>query len=93
MFERELENVMKYIKRIGARYQMIDTNGYVMIYVYEKDAYDKKNLHPGKYGDLYVSCLRISDHGGDGLYTRRDGITREMTDNEIKDIIDELTGI
>ena len=93
MFGREMKNVKEYLEKVGARYQVVVTNGFEQVYVFEKDAYDKRNNHPRKYKDLYVSYLRISDHGGDGLYTRRDGICGEMTDDGIKRIIDELTGI
>lgn len=93
MFERNLEHVKEYLEKIGARYTVDNTWGFEKVYVFEKEAYDKRKSDPEKYKDLYVSYLRISDHGGDGLYTRRDGICGEMTDESIKMIIDDLTGI
>ena len=91
MFERNMDNVKTYLEKIGARFVDQTINGLRQIYVYDKDAYDLKEKHPRKNGDLYTSYLRISDHGGDGLYTRQDGICREMTDEEIKRWIDFLT--
>lgn len=94
MFERNLENVKTYLDEIGARYNVVSINGFEMIYVFEKDAYDNKKKHPRKYKDLYVSYLRISKHDGDErFYTKMDGITRYLPDYRIKKIIDELTGI
>lgn len=93
MFGRDMENIKEYLEKIGACYQVTVLKGFEQIYVFDKDAYNKKRNHPLLNKDLYVSYLRISDHGGDGLYTRRDGICGELTDDKIKEIIDELTGI
>ena len=94
MFEGNLENVKTYLEKIGARYNVVITNGFEQVYVFEKDAYDKRKEHPRKYKDLYVSYLRMSKHDGDDrLYTRRDGIVGYLPDYRIKEIIDELTGI
>lgn len=91
MFERDMNNVKDYVEKIGARFTDITTNGLRQIYVYDKGEYDLKKSHPQKYHGLYVSYIRISDHGGDGLYTRVDGICGEMTDAKIKRWIDFLT--
>lgn len=91
MFERNLDNVKKYLKEIGAAWTVMTDLGFEQVYIFEKTAYDKVKKQPRKYKDLYVPYLRISDHGGNGLYTRRDGICGEMSDDDIKEIIDELT--
>ena len=91
MFGRDMDNVKNYVEKIGARFTDMTTNGLRQIYVYDKGAYDLKKTHPKKYNNLYVSYIRVSDHGGDGLYTRIDGICGEMTDEKIKRWIDYLT--
>lgn len=91
MFEREMDNVKAYLEKIDARFTDTEFNGLREIYVYDRDIYDLKKKYPRKYGHLYLSYLRISDHGGDGLYTRQDGICGEMTDEKIKRWIDYLT--
>lgn len=92
MFGCDLEQVKEYLDKIGARYETVTTGDFKQIYVFEKDAYDKKHKHPRKYKDLYVSYLRISCHPGHiGLYTRRDGICGYMTDETVKEFIDRLT--
>lgn len=94
MFEHELAKVKEYLEKIGARYTVVVTNGYEQVYVLEKDAYEKRDKNPRKYKDLYVSYLRISKPDDNkNLYTRNDGICGYMTDEKIKTIIDELTGI
>ena len=91
MFERDLDKVYEYVKRIGACYLLSDLNGDKKIYIFDKKIYVKKHKDLHKYKDLYVPYIRISDNGGDGLYTRRDGYVEEMTDEKIKEVIDELT--
>lgn len=91
MFGRDMDNVRTYLEKINARFSDSETNGLRQIYVYDKGVYDLKKKHPQKYRNLYMSYLRISDHGGDGLYTRMDGICGEMTDEKIKREIDYLT--
>ena len=91
MFERDLNNVKKYLEEIGAAWTVYDGMGIEQVYVFDKAVYDKKHKHPRKYKDLYVPYLRLSDHGDDGLYAKRDGYCEHMTDDEIKEVIDELT--
>lgn len=91
MFGRDMDNVKAYCEKIGAKFVDHTINDFRQIYVYDKDAYELRVKHPRKNGNLYVSYIRISDNGGDGLYTRQDGLCREMTDEEIKRWIDFLT--
>ena len=91
MFGRDMDNIKAYLEKIDARFNDTEINGLRQIYVYDKEVYDLQKKHPRKYGNLYCSYIRISDHGGDGLYTRQDGICGEMTDENIKRWIDYLT--
>lgn len=91
MFGRDMDNVKAYLEKIDARFTDKEFRGLRQIYVYDKDVYDLKKKHPRKNGNLYCSYIRISDEGGDGLYTRQDGVCGEMTDEKIKRWIDYLT--
>lgn len=82
---------MEFLDSIGARYEYTDNDGKLeQIYVFDKDAYDKKKKHPRKYKDLYVSYLRVSNFNAD-LYTRQNGICKYMPDSIVKEICIELT--
>jgi hypothetical protein len=66
---------------------------YYAIYIFDKDAYEKKHKHPRKYKDLYVSYLRVSHFDEARPYTRQDGICSYMSKERIMDIVDKLGGI
>ncbi len=43
------------------------------IYVWEKEAYNKKHAHPRKYKDLHVWYIRVSHFDDDMWYVRENG--------------------
>ena len=63
------------------------------IYIFDKDAYEKKQKHPRKYKDLYIPYLRVSHFDEEYPYTRQDGWCQYMSKDKIMDIVDKLGGI
>ena len=74
-------------------YEETSITNYYALYVYEKDAYEKKKQHPRKNKDLYVSYLRLSHFEKDRAYARYDGWCLYMSKEEIMDIVDKLGGL
>lgn len=74
-------------------YEETSIKDYYAIYIFEKDAYEKKKKHPRKYKNLYVPYLRVSHFDEERPYTRQDGICGYMSKERIIDIVDQLGGI
>ncbi len=91
------EEFINWLEKIGARYGLPDQSKYKEfydgVYVFGKDAYDKKKAHPRKNKDLYVPYIRVSGFDSDMLYTRENGWCSYMCERKVKDIIMDYTGV
>ena len=74
-------------------YEETSIKDYYAIYIYEKDAYEKKHKHPRKYKDLYVPYLRVSRFDEERPYTRQDGWCQYMSKERVLEIVDKLGGL
>ena len=84
------DEFIEYLDGIGARYQdLSDIRPIETIFVFGKDEYDKVKKHPRKNKNLYIPYIRISWHWDtpEVLYTRWNGETGYMTEEQIKDIV------
>ena len=76
-----IEDLIAALDSIKARYQVVDlteNGGTKLVYVFEKDSYDKIHNHPRKYKGMYLPQVRFSRHEDDPegcIYVRDNGLT------------------
>jgi hypothetical protein len=87
------ELIMYLIENDIPYYEETQIENYYAIYIFDKDAYNKKMKHPVKNKHLYVPSLRVSHFDEDRLYVRQDGLCFYASEERVMDIVDELGGI
>ena len=68
----------------------LDYKGLDQIYVFERKARELKMLHPRKYKNLFVPCIRVSHFDEERWYTRDCGWTEWKKPEEVIDMIKRM---